>query len=353
MARTIATVVGARPQFIKAAPLSRALACSADLTEVMVHTGQHFDDGMSTVFFEDLNVPKPAYNLGINGGGHGDMTGRMLVALEHVFEREKPDVVVVYGDTNSTLAGALAAAKLQLPVAHVEAGLRSFDRTMPEEINRVLADHVSDLLLCPTKTAIENLRGEGITDGVHHAGDVMYDATLYARHVARRSSDIMTRLDLEKGRYAVATVHRAENTDSPDKLDAVLDYLRAEALERPIIFPVHPRTRAAARRFGLSFDGLLTIDPIGYLDMAQLLDSAAVLYTDSGGLQKEAYFYRRACVTLRSETEWVETIEAGWNRLWHGPDYVAPRCDILDYGDGHAADRVVELIRDYLNGRSR
>lgn len=343
----IVSVVGARPQFIKAAAVSRALA-SAGLDEVMIHTGQHFDPSMSDVFFDELGIPQPAHNLGIAGGSHGQMTGRMLEGIDAILSEEKPDWVLVYGDTNSTLAAALAASKLHFPVAHVEAGLRSFNRRMPEEINRVLTDHVSSLLLCPTALAVRNLAAEGITKGVLHVGDVMYDATLDARKRAATSSTIRQRLGLTEGAYQVATVHRAENTDSAETLGKVLALLKAKAHEMPVVLPLHPRTRQAAERFGLDFDGLTLCDPLGYLDMAWLVAGAAAVMTDSGGLQKEAYFHRRPCLTLRSETEWVETVEAGWNRLWEGPDYVTPRQEITDYGDGSAAKTIATLLKEGL-----
>jgi len=314
------------------------------MVEVMAHTGQHFDSDMSEVFFRELEIPAPAHNLGVHGGDHGRMTGRMLEGLEAIMLEERPDRVLVYGDTNSTLAGALAAAKLLIPVAHVEAGLRSFNRAMPEEVNRVLTDHVSDLLFCPTRAAIGNLKREGIEDGVHHVGDVMYDATLAATRRARKDSKLLTDLNLVPGGYALATVHRAENTDDAAHLSEVLDFLRGRAQRRPVVLPLHPRTRQAAARFGLGFDGLRVIDPVGYLDMAALLDGCAEVLTDSGGVQKEAYFHRKPCITLRSETEWVETVQAGWNRLWKGPDYAA-RKDIADYGDGRAAHRICEILR--------
>jgi UDP-GlcNAc3NAcA epimerase len=341
--RRILSVVGARPQFIKAAPVSRAIGRLPALSEILVHTGQHHDPEMSAVFFEELDIPAPRHHLGIHGGTHGAMTGRMLEALERVMLAEKPDWVLVYGDTNSTLAGALAAAKLDLPVAHVEAGLRSFNWRMPEEVNRVVADRVSRLLLCPTATAAANLAREGIVEGVHRVGDVMYDATLAAAEKARAGSRILAELGLEPGRFALATVHRAENTDDREALAAILDFLRAHARARRVVLPLHPRTRAAAGRFGLDLGGLDVVAPLGYLDMARLVDTCAEVLTDSGGLQKEAYFHRKPCVTLRAETEWVETVEAGWNRLWRGPDY-GPRRDIKDYGDGRAAERIARLL---------
>lgn len=345
MTATILTVVGARPQLIKAAAVSRALAGAAALRELIVHTGQHFDTGMSDVFFDELGIPAPAHHLGIHGGGHGDMTGRMLIALEGVMKAERPGCVLVYGDTNSTLAGAFAAAKLNIPVAHVEAGLRSFNRRMPEEINRIAADRLSELLFCPTRASVENLAAEGIAAGVHMVGDVMYDVTLHAAAAARAKSRILERLGLAPKGYALATVHRAENTDDPAALAAVLDYLRAQARAQAIVLPLHPRTREAARRQGLAFDGLTVTEPLGFLDMHRLLSGAAAVFTDSGGVQKEAYFHRVPCVTLRGETEWVETIDCGWNRLWHGPDY-RPRRDIPDYGDGHSAEKIVAILAD-------
>ena len=342
----VVTVIGCRPQFIKAAPVSEALRDSG-ITEVLVHTGQHHDPQMSAVFFEDLAIPPPRHHLGIAGGSHGSMTGRIMQALEPVLMAEAPDWVVVYGDTNSTVAGALCAAKLRLPVAHVEAGLRSGNRAMPEEINRIVADHVSELLLCPTHAAVANLAREGITHGVQHTGDVMYDTALRARQHARSRSTVVQRLGVNDGAYAVATVHRAENTDDPAQLRRVIEWLRRRADDLPVVFPTHPRTRLAAQRAGIGFDGLLACEPVGYLDMVRLLDGCAMVYTDSGGLQKEAYFHRKPCVTLRSETEWTETIAHGWNRLWHQPDYL-PRTDIADYGNGDAAANIVAAL---ANGR--
>lgn len=341
--RTIVTIVGARPQFIKAAPLSAALRASGAFSERLVHTGQHHDANMSDVFFADLGLPAPAHHLGVHGGSHGAMTGRMLIALEEVLRAESPAAVVVFGDTNSTLAGALAAAKLGLPVAHIEAGLRSFNRAMPEEINRVLVDHCSAWLFCPTTAAVAHLAREGIVTGVHAVGDLMYDVALASAGLARQRSDILERLGLEAGGYSVATLHRQENTAAPAQLAAVLAHLRAVAALRPVVFPVHPRTRAAAARFGLDFSGLRAIEPVSYLDMTRLVMECHDVHTDSGGLQKEAYFHRRPCVTLRSETEWVETIACGWARLWTEPAYL-PRHDIADYGDGCAATRIVATL---------
>ncbi len=340
------SVVGARPQFVKVAALSRAIAEHGGLTEILVHTGQHFDRGMSQVFFDELRIAEPRINLGIHGGNHGEMTGAMLAALEEAILAVKPDIALVLGDTNSTLAGALAAAKLHVPVAHIEAGLRSFNRRMPEEINRVLTDHISSLLFCPTETAVNNLRNEGIVEGVHDIGDVMYDATLFATAGAQGST-ILDRLGIVARPYAVATLHRAENTDNRDVLTEIVAYLRERARDQAIVFPIHPRTQKLLKDWGIALDGIIGCDPVGYFDMHRLLQSAVTVFTDSGGLQKEAYFHRVPCVTLRSETEWVETVNAGWNRLWKGPDY-APRREIVAYGDGHAANRAIAVIANYL-----
>jgi UDP-GlcNAc3NAcA epimerase len=347
----ILTVVGARPQFVKAAPISRAIAVREGIREILVHTGQHFDAEMSQIFFDELGLEPPRLDLGIHGGGHGEMTGKMLAALERIMIEERPDLVLVPGDTNSTLAGALAAAKLEIPMAHLEAGLRSFNRRMPEEINRVLTDHLSALLLCPTETAVVNLRREGITGGVHNIGDVMYDAACFAAAASGRSQ-ILDRLGLVERSYALATVHRAESTESKAALAEIVEFLRGRARDRIIVFPVHPRTRKRISECCFDLGDILVCDPLGHLDMHRLLRSAVTVFTDSGGLQKEAYFHKVPCVTLRSETEWVETIEAGWNRLWKGPDY-APRREISAFGDGHAAERAVELIFNFLECQPR
>ena len=310
----VASIVGARPQFIKCAPVSRELRKEHE--EVLVHTGQHYDHGMSAVFFDELAIPEPDYNLSIGSGSHGHQTGAMLGAIEDVLLAEKPDLVLVYGDTNSTLAGALAAAKLHVPVVHVEAGLRSFDRRMPEEINRVLTDHCSDLLFCPTKTAVENLAAEGITEGVHLVGDVMVDAMSYNRGIAEERSRILEGVGVRPGEYLVITVHRPSNTDSQENMVAILGAL-AEA-ERPVVFPVHPRTRNSLKRYGLLGkmpENILVTEPLGYLDMIHLMAHAEKILTDSGGIQKEAYMLGVPCITLRENTEWVETVEAGWNVL--------------------------------------
>jgi len=308
----IVTVVGARPQFIKAAPVSRALR--KQHTEILVHTGQHYDNNMSAVFFEELDIPEPDYNLGIGSASHGAQTGAMLAAIEEVLLKERPDWMLVYGDTNSTLAGALAAVKLHIKVAHVEAGLRSFNRLMPEEINRLLTDHVSDLLLCPSQTAADNLKAEGVTRGVHVVGDVMADALAYAVARSAGRSQVLPRLGLTAKKYLLVTIHRAENTDDPGRITSILSALND--LQETVVFPVHPRTRAVLEKLDCVIQPhVLLIEPVGYLDMAQLEQSARMILTDSGGIQKEAYWLGVPCVTLRDETEWVETVAAGWNVL--------------------------------------
>jgi UDP-GlcNAc3NAcA epimerase len=309
----IVSVVGARPQFIKTAPVSRILR-SRGLTEVLVHTGQHYDRNMSALFFEELGIPDPDFNLGVGSGSHGRQTGQMLMRIEEVLLQERPDWVLVYGDTNSTLAGALAAVKLRIPVAHVEAGLRSFNREMPEEHNRVLTDHVADLLFCPTRTAVDHLSAEGVTQGVHLTGDVMYDAVLFNSDLAESRSDVLSRLGLTSSRYLLATVHRPQNTDDPGPLSAILTAFGE--LGETVVFPAHPRTKVSLARFDLPVPANVhLVDAVGYLDMLVLEKHARLIMTDSGGVQKEAYFFAVPCVTLRDETEWVETVRAGWNLL--------------------------------------
>jgi len=312
----VVSVVGARPQFIKCAAVSRELRKVA--REVLVHTGQHYDDAMSDVFFRELEIPAPDHRLGVGSGPHGAQTGEMLRRIEEVLVAERPDYVLVYGDTNSTLAGALAATKLHVPVAHVEAGLRSFNRRMPEEINRVVTDHLAALHFCPTETAVANLANEGIREDVYLVGDVMYDATLYYRDVAARKSDILKRLRLQPREYVLATIHRAENTDAPNRLGGIVDGLVQVAQQLPVVLPVHPRTQQALERDQLwqrARAALTVIEPVGYLDMLTLESNARLIATDSGGVQKEAFFCRVPCVTLREETEWVELVPSGWNEL--------------------------------------
>ena len=345
----IVTIVGARPQFIKAAAVSRAISQVESISEIIIHTGQHFDNDMYNVFFEELKMPLPKYELNVNGGGHGSMTGRMLIKLEDVLITEKPDLVLLYGDTNSTLAGAISASKLNLPIAHVEAGLRSFNNEMPEEINRILSDRVSRFLFCPTREAIKNLENEGIREGVFAVGDVMFDATLYALKVNSTSIQELTRdiLGKELGSYILATVHREENTSSKNNLRKVFDYVRDQSNGKSIVLPLHPRTQAAVKKYDLDISDFMVCKPVNYGQMALLVANADLLYTDSGGLQKEAYFHRTKCVTLRAETEWVETIHCGWNRLWTEDSY-ADEKDIADYGSGKAAEEIVSIIIEQM-----
>lgn len=311
----VASIIGARPQFIKCAPVSRALRQVVD--EVLIHTGQHYDDSMSGVFFRQLGIADPDYHLNVGSGAHGEQTGEMLKRLEVILQHQQPDAVLVYGDTNSTLAGALAAAKLHVPVIHVEAGLRSFNRRMPEEINRVLTDQLSALLLCPTDTAVENLRREGVTDGVYLVGDVMYDALLDSVDRARDASTILDRLGVQPQRYLLATVHRADNTDQCTRLEGIMSALNQLAgPDRVIVLPVHPRTRKQLEKVSFRPSAhLLLIEPLPYLDMVRLESDARAIVTDSGGIQKEAYWLGVPCITLREETEWVETVASGWNCL--------------------------------------
>ncbi|MDA8109616.1 MAG: UDP-N-acetylglucosamine 2-epimerase (non-hydrolyzing) [Betaproteobacteria bacterium] len=354
----ITTVVGARPQFIKAAPVSRALA-AVGVAEAILHTGQHFDAGMSDVFFRELEIAAPARHLGIGGLPHGAMTGRMLEGIEQALLEDRPDCVLVYGDTDSTLAGALAAVKLNISVAHVEAGLRSFNLAMPEEVNRRVADHVSSLLFAPTEAAVENLRREGLMDGVHRVGDVMYDAALLVANSARARSTVLSRLGLRAGGYVLATVHRAENTDNAARLRIIIGALGELAREIPLVLPLHPRTRKIMTSLGLAIPpGIRAIEPVGFLDMVMLEQSARLIATDSGGVQKEAYFHGVPCVTLREETEWVELVEIGANRLAAPVSVAAVRAALFAaletprpqpevhrfYGDGHAAGRIAGIL---------
>ena len=350
----ILTVVGARPQFVKAMLLSERFNEERDIEEVLVHTGQHYDTQMSEVFFRELGMQTAKYQLDIHGGGHGQMTGRMLQELEPIAIQEHPDAVLVYGDTNSTLAGALVGAKLCIPVIHVEAGLRSFNRCMAEETNRVLTDRVSRLLLCPTRLSVSNLAAEGIVHGVHHVGDIMYDVTLRMLPLAREQSRILRQLGLSPRKYDVATVHRAENTDSVEALRRVVSYLQSCGEGRPLVIPLHPRTRKALVEgdITLAGPGVVITEPLGFLDMSALVHEACVVHTDSGGLQKEAYFHRVPCVTLREETEWRETIKHGWNRLWTASGY-SIRSEIEDYGEGDAASRMCAIIKRSLRGGMR
>lgn len=360
----IVEVVGARPQFVKLASVSRALGACNGVEEIIVHTGQHYDPQLSGAFFDELEIPRPSINLEVGSGPHGRQTAAMLERLEAFLVKRRPDAVVVFGDTNSTVAGALAAVKLGIPLVHVEAGLRSFNRLMPEEHNRVIADHLSDLLLAPTDAAVTNLRNEGLQDRTHLVGDVMYDALLVNAEMARKQSAVLEQLHLDARRYGVVTLHRAENTTST-AIGSMLQILSGIAeTVIPLVFPVHPRTREIICNHAAQWRppaGLLLCDPLGPLDMLRLTESAAVVITDSGGLQKEAFILGRPCVTLRTETEWIETVEAGANVLV-GQQYeaalTAARCAVEDtyllgdgskrahllYGQGQAATRCAEKV---------
>lgn len=357
----IVSVVGARPQFIKLSPLSKELRKKH--REIVVHTGQHYDYELSRVFFSELSIPRPDYNLGIGSAEHGAQTGRMLAGIEEVLLFEKPDLAIVYGDTNSTLAGALAAAKHNIPVAHVEAGLRSFVKSMPEEINRVLTDHVSSLLFCPTPTSVKNLKSEGITKGVHPVGDVMYDSLKGNLAAAERKSKIMRKLGLVGSEFYLVTIHRAENTDDKRKLKKITRIVTN--LDRKTVFPVHPRTRNRLAEFRLldglvRRDDLLLIDPVSYLDMLLLEKNARCVLTDSGGVQKEASFLRTPCLTLREETEWVETVESGLNTivglkqedvLRNLGKKVAPRRSVrIGFGEGKASQNIAKVLLAEFGG---
>ncbi len=356
----LCTVVGARPQFIKAAAVSRIIALTPHIQESIIHTGQHYDANMSNHFFDELDIPSPAYHLNIGSGLHGVQTGQMLIEIERVLLQEKPDWVLVYGDTNSTLAGTLAAAKLHIPVAHVEAGLRSFNRKMPEEINRITADHLSTLLFAPTQNGYRQLIKEGIhTDQIINVGDVMFDATLYYNEYNATRKTIVDTLQLNKNTYCLATVHRAENTDCKHRLEHITDALIELSASRLIIFPVHPRTRAALIKFELLSKleaHIKLVEPVGFLDMLALEQQACCIITDSGGVQKEAYFNRVPCVTLRDETEWVELVDAGWNQLCSPEQPFSFSNFVLDahqltalqhdafYGEGNASEKIVSAL---------
>ena len=350
----ITTIIGARPQFIKAAIVSRAFReYQSEILEVLVHTGQHYDADMSDVFFDELDIPRPNYNLGIGGGTHGQNTGRMIEAVEAVLLKEKPDWVLVYGDTDSTLAGALAAAKLHLPVAHIEAGLRSFNRKMPEELNRIIADHLSTLLFTPTDTATRNLATEGISgDKVQQVGDVMYDAALYYRNKAQRPKNIKV-----SSGFILFTLHRAENTDRSERLSNIIGVLNEVAGETPVILPLHPRTRKLLNQGAYDVSKITMLPPVSYLEMVWLLEHCKMVVTDSGGLQKEAYFFGKKCVTTRDETEWRELVESGWNVL-AGASHERITTSICNaalppseqfpfYGTGTAGQSIVKQLRSF------
>ncbi len=359
----IVTIVGARPQFVKAAAVSLALQKSPKISEIIVHTGQHYDSNMSDIFFSQLGLKTPDYNLNIGSGSHGQQTGRMIEAIEKILLAEKPQLLLIYGDTNSTLAGALAAAKLHIPIAHVEAGLRSFNRKMPEEINRLLSDQLADLLFCPTETAVKNLKNEGID---HHklflTGDVMYDAALLFKEFSNTSATILDNLALQPNDFILTTIHRAENTDDELVLRNLINNLMLVAQENTLLFPLHPRTKNALLQFDLlekAQQAIRFIDPVSFLDMIQLEESAKLIITDSGGVQKEAYFYQTPCITVRDQTEWTELLEKGWNYLIPSTEidklsaivksrtgHRGEACHL--YGQGNASQLIVDQIEHFL-----
>ena len=350
----IITVVGARPQFIKAAPVSREIRKEFD--EVLIHTGQHYDENMSKIFFDELQIPVPDYNLQIGSLGHGKMTGEMLGKLEDIYLKEKPDCVLVYGDTNSTLAGALAASKLLIPVIHVEAGLRSFNKNMPEEQNRILTDNLSKLLLVPTKEAEINLSNEGFKDGIHNIGDVMYDAVLMFKERSKEKEYMLNEIGVSKGNYILTTIHRAENTNDINRLRNIIEALN-ESNEN-IVLPLHPRTKRFIEDYNLKLnDNIKVIDPVGYLEMLMLENNSKKIVTDSGGVQKEAYFMKKPCITMRDETEWVETIKEGWNvlvgtnkeKILYEIKSFNPSSEQKNiFGDGNASKIIIDIIKETI-----
>ena len=355
----IMTVVGARPQFVKAAALSRVLSEKEGIEEILVHTGQHFDDKMSEIFFEEMQIPHPKYNLGVNSLSHGAMTGRMLEGIEELLQKERPDMLLVYGDTNSTLAGALAARKLHINVAHVEAGLRSFNMRMPEEINRILTDRISNILFCPTDTAIENLKNEGYDNfdcEIVRSGDVMQDAAIFYSKISPERSTVMQKIGGDP--FILATIHRAENTDDPDKLDSIIRAVNEIQKEKRIILPLHPRTKKILAENNLQLNAEV-IEPVGYFDMIELLKNCDYVMTDSGGVQKEAFFFQKQCVTMREQTEWLELVKNGFNTIV-GSDYdkildahrkvdaAKPDFSMDLYGKGNASENIANSLVDYL-----
>jgi len=349
----ILSIIGARPQFIKAVVVS--LSIRQVYHEILLHTGQHYDPNLSEIFFNELGIPQPDIHLNIGSGSHAEQTGRMLIEIEKAIMNYSPDWVLVYGDTNSTIAGALAAAKLHVPIAHVEAGLRSFNREMPEEINRVVCDHLSDILFCPTEAAVNNLQREGITKNVFLVGDVMADTFQLFGKAAKEKSEILSKLNLQPKKYALATIHRQANTDNVERLKSILTAFAQS--DMPIVFPIHPRTSKMLAAFSLNLPPtVISIDPIGYLDMLQLELNADCILTDSGGIQKEAYWAGVRCITLREETEWVETVELGWNtlvgadsaKIVHAIKTFHPTCERIPvYGDGHTADKITNLLSQF------
>ncbi|RAJ10523.1 UDP-GlcNAc3NAcA epimerase [Chitinophaga skermanii] len=356
----ILTVIGARPQFVKAAAVSRKIKEQSTLSEIIVHTGQHYDENMSEVFFREMDIPKPNFNLQINNSSHGAMTGKMIEGLEEIMLREKPDTILIYGDTNSTLAGAIAASKIHIPIAHVEAGLRSFNMRMPEEVNRILADRLSSYLFCPTQQAISNLKNEGydnIPSKIIFSGDVMFDAALYYTDKSKETSKILSRLNIAAGEFILTTIHRAENTDSIENLQSIFKALRILAKDSTIVLPLHPRTSKFIQNHQIDTSNIIIIEPVGYFDMLQLIQNAHLVITDSGGLQKEAYFFQKPCITTREQTEWVELVDNGYNiltgadadKIIAGYNTMKGKSISLDknlYGQGNAAEGIAKFLAD-------
>lgn len=345
----ITTIVGARPQFIKAATVSRAVRNLSGIDEVIVHTGQHYDENMSDVFFDELNIPKPLYNLGVGSSNHGKQTGRMLEGIEEILLKERPNWVIVYGDTNSTVAGALAASKLHIPIAHIEAGLRSYNRRMPEEINRIATDHISDLLFAPTLNALNILQKENLGERSLFSGDVMYDSILYFKDISAQKVNLSQVVDAEPGSYYLATIHRQENTDDLKRLQDI--FMAFSELDLPVIVPLHPRTRNILDDVAFR-SNVKIINPVGYLEMVSLLSNCIKVFTDSGGLQKEAFFMQKPCITLREETEWPETLVGGWNfTVGADKEKILQKVHHCNYGeqtnefgDGRAAEKILERL---------
>lgn len=360
----IVTIVGARPQFVKAAALSREFKKHTNIEEVILHTGQHFDKNMSDVFFEEMQIPHPKYNLNINSLSHGAMTGRMLEEIENILIFEKPDYLLVYGDTNSTLAGALAAKKLHIKVVHIEAGLRSFNMAMPEEVNRILTDRISDILFCPTSTAIDNLEREGFSNFdslIFNVGDVMQDAALFYEKQADQNSDILKHMHIKKNEYYLCTLHRAENTNNMDRIASIIKGLNNLSEKHQLVLPIHPRTKQLLNKFKLNTN-IKIIAPVGYFDMIQLIKNSRLVITDSGGLQKEAYFFNKFCITTRDQTEWIELVAHGYNkivgadskRIIESVNYFESTTfhkEIELYGGGLASQKIVSNIIEHFSNK--
>lgn len=356
-------IIGARPQFIKFAPLSKAFQSIGNFDEIIIHTGQHYDSNMSSLFFNEMDIHEPHYNLDVKSGSHAEQTAMIMKRLEKIVLEQNPDGVVVFGDTNSTLSGALVAVKLKIPVFHVEAGLRSFNKQMPEEINRIITDHISELHFAPTSTAVQNLKHEGITNNVYHVGDVMYDAALQFSRKAEVESRIIKNLNLSSKQYFLATIHRAENTDNINLLRNILQFLKHCSNRNPVVLPLHPRTRKMIKEYQLESycEGIKVLNPVGFLDMVSLESNAACIITDSGGVQKEAYFHKVPCITTRKETEWTETVESKWNMLLPPESLIGDSMDAIlefvnikereiipDYGSGTSSEKIAHIISKFF-----